>query len=110
LAWAVRGCLDWQNHGLGEPGDVSAATTQYRAEEDRLGAYLTEYCFIAREANVRARDLYAAYRKHAEEAREEVITQTAFGAAMTERGVERYTSNGTRYRGIGLLAEGAVKQ
>lgn len=110
LAWAVRGCLDWQKQGLGEPGEVTAATTQYRVEQDWLGAFLAEYCFITPEANVKARDLYAAYRKHAEEAREEVMTQTALGVAMTERGVERYTSNGTRYRGIGLLAAGTVKQ
>jgi putative DNA primase/helicase len=32
LAWAVRGCLDWQKYGLGEPEAVRAATDAYRAE------------------------------------------------------------------------------
>ena len=29
LAWAVRGCLDWQSDGLGEPEEVKAATKEY---------------------------------------------------------------------------------
>ena len=32
LAWAVRGCLDWQKNGLGEAEEVRAATETYRAE------------------------------------------------------------------------------
>ncbi|MBV9452643.1 MAG: hypothetical protein JOZ19_00760 [Rubrobacter sp.] len=39
LAWAVRGCLDWQKNGLGEPEEVRAATEAYRAEMDVLVAF-----------------------------------------------------------------------
>src|SRR5262249_35064790 len=35
LAWAVRGCLDWQQQGnLGEPDSVRKATSSYRDEMD----------------------------------------------------------------------------
>src|SRR5207249_4861041 len=34
LAWAIRGCLDWQREGLGEPDEVRAATAAYRAQQD----------------------------------------------------------------------------
>jgi putative DNA primase/helicase len=32
LAWCVRGCLEWQRHGLAEPDEVKAATKKYRIE------------------------------------------------------------------------------
>jgi hypothetical protein len=31
-----------------------------------------------------------------------------FGAAMTEKGFERYTNNGTWYRGVALIDNGAA--
>ena len=33
LAWAVRGCVKWQEKGLGEPTEVLEATQEYREEE-----------------------------------------------------------------------------
>jgi putative DNA primase/helicase len=34
LAWAVRGCLEYQKHGLKSPPQVDAATKEYREESD----------------------------------------------------------------------------
>jgi putative DNA primase/helicase len=42
LAWAVRGCLDWQKNGLGEPRAVLEATASYREESDPLGDFFVE--------------------------------------------------------------------
>jgi len=39
LAWAVRGCLEWQHVGLGDPPTVIQATKTYREESDLLGAF-----------------------------------------------------------------------
>lgn len=36
LAWAVAGCLLWQQYGLGAPLEVTHATDQYRRESDTL--------------------------------------------------------------------------
>ena len=33
LAWAIRGCLDWQNDGLGLPVAVKEASQAYREEQ-----------------------------------------------------------------------------
>ena len=44
LAWLVRGCLDWQREGLGEPEAVRAATASYRNESDLLGQFFEEVC------------------------------------------------------------------
>lgn len=106
LAWAVRGCLDWQASGLKPPAAVVAATTGYRNEMDVIGAFLDEAAVLAPTASAAAGDLYAAYTAWCDEGGEHAINQRRFGAQLTERGLERYKSNGVwRYRGIGLLSD-----
>jgi putative DNA primase/helicase len=39
LAWAVRGCLAWQERGLDEPEAVVRATFAYRSAEDHLARF-----------------------------------------------------------------------
>ena len=46
LAWAVRGCLEWQRHGLGFPQKVVEATAEYRNEEDVVQQFIDEICTI----------------------------------------------------------------
>jgi len=105
LAWMVRGCLEWQRRGLGEPQAVVDATKKYRSEEDQLGGFLDECCYVNPTVMIKAKDLYRCYTQYAEGAREAVLSQTAFGAAMTERGFERRKSNGVWYIGVALLTE-----
>jgi len=40
LAWAVRGCIAWQQQGLNPPRKVLDATAQYQNESDEIQAYL----------------------------------------------------------------------
>ena len=105
LAWAVRGCLDWQQHGLGEPEAVRAAVAQYRGEMDVLGTFLTECCVEGKGCTARAGDVYAAYKKWCEANGEYVASQTAFGTSIAERGIARRKSNGIWYDGLGLISE-----
>jgi phage/plasmid-associated DNA primase len=44
FAWCVRGCLDWQRHGLGIVEAVEKATAQYRREQDVIGEWISERC------------------------------------------------------------------
>jgi putative DNA primase/helicase len=106
LAWAVRGCFEWQADGLGEPIEVTEATDEYRGEMDVLGAFLAESCIEGRQCAVKASTLYAAYAKWAEKTGEHAVNQRRFGLAITERGFERYSNNGTWYRGLGIVTEG----
>jgi putative DNA primase/helicase len=47
LAWAVQGCLTWQQRGrLEEPQPVLDATQEYRAEMDDIGRFLNEVCIL----------------------------------------------------------------
>ena len=103
LAWCMRGCLDWQREGLGYPLDVEQATENYRSDQDLLGAFLLERCLTGPEYKVRAGEIYAAYKAYCEAAGEFVISQKRLGAQLSERGFNRFTSNGVWYESIGLL-------
>lgn len=108
MAWAVRGCLEWQRDGLKPPDVVKAATDAYRAEQDVLAAFLDECCVVNRRAEARAADLYKAYTEWCERTGEYADKQRKFGESLTERGFERDKGTaGVRvYRGIGLLDSG----
>lgn len=103
LAWAVRGCLDWQQEGLRPPTAVTVATEGYRADMDTLAAFLNECCTINPTAKVRATALYAEYTNWCGRTGERAASQILFGQRLTERNFERFTSNGVWYRGIDLF-------
>jgi putative DNA primase/helicase len=105
LAWMVQGCLAWQREGLPLPEKVRAATRAYRASEDALSQFLAERCLTVSGHSCRASHLYQAYKTWSEGLGEEAMSGKAFGNAMTERGHERYTNNGTFYRGVVLRQE-----
>jgi putative DNA primase/helicase len=88
LAWAVRGCLEWQRDGLGEPSAVREATASYRSEMDVLGAFLAERCEESPDAIVSAKRLYYAYAIWSEACRERPVSKRAFGLALEERGFQ----------------------
>jgi putative DNA primase/helicase len=102
LAWLVAGCLEWQRDGLRMPEKVRAATAEYRAAQDVLAAFVADCCLTGPNYSCPATPLYNAYRAWAKDAHEDEISQRRFGDTMSERGYERYTSNGTRYKGLAL--------
>jgi putative DNA primase/helicase len=103
LAWLVRGCLAWQRDGLGTASAVTAATGEYRTEEDTVGAFLTDRATFSDAYRCRASMLYSAYKCWCERTGEHVLGQRDFGLALSKiDGVERYGNNGIWYRGIGF--------
>lgn len=104
LAWAVRGCLDWQKDGLHVPDEVNAATAAYRREMDALAAFLDEHCLIGKDYTAKGPDLYARYTQWAESGRETVFARRKFFNQLRERGCESFTarSNVLYWRGGGL--------
>jgi putative DNA primase/helicase len=91
LAWAVRGCLEWQKRGLTPPASVTGATAAYRSEMDTFSGFLDERCEVAAgdNASVTAGELYAAYRSWAEANGEKPLSQRWFGLRLAERGFGR---------------------
>lgn len=103
LAWAVRGCLAWQQSGLGEPPEVADATASYRLEMDTVGQFLEDCCVTGRSAHASAADLYSSYESWCKDSGEFLMTQRRFGGKLGERGFSQYRERGQRYwLGIGL--------
>jgi P4 family phage/plasmid primase-like protien len=102
LAWCVRGCLKWQEKGLDEPEKVKEATKQYRLEQDVLASFLEEHTLQGPNYRVKCGELYARYKQEAEKGNEDVLSLTAFGESMRERGFETKRSNGKWYLGVAL--------
>ena len=88
LAWAVRGCLAWQEEGLAPPEIVQAATAEYRTEQDMLGAFIDECCVVRPEITAPSSDLYEAYTNWCENNGEMTQTQHRFGRQLRERGLQ----------------------
>jgi len=107
LAWAVRGCLAWQQDGLEEPDPVTEATAGYRQEMDVLGAFFAECCILAPYAKVKASVLYKAYQDWCTTNGEHALVQRNFGMRLSERGLE-HKREGTGYfwHGIGVYTDG----
>jgi putative DNA primase/helicase len=108
LAWAVAGCRLWQKHGLTPPVDVLVATSEYRTESDVIGAFLDECCEVGSTYQVTASELYGGFKRWADENGEYVLSQSAFGRRLEERGFG-VRKSGVKYR-MGLrLTEDASK-
>jgi putative DNA primase/helicase len=109
LAWAVRGCLDWQEkNDLKEPDAVLDATKAYRAEMDSLGRFLDECCVPGDPefVKVKAPLLGRAYHAWCARTGEETLTNTAFIAALEKRNFSRRRGTGNQYywHGVGLIS------
>jgi putative DNA primase/helicase len=103
LAWAVRGCLQWQADGLGEPDAVSIATADYKREMDVMADFIEEHCVLGEEETINAGLLYLTFQAWAEKNGEEVLTQKRFGTQLRERGFAATKKKGQRcWVGLGL--------
>lgn len=110
LAWAVRGCLEWQRNGLKVPQRVQAATAQYRTSQDHLGRFLEECCVVNDTAYVTAKALRETYEEWCRSQGEKAWSAKAVGAELTDRGfdtgmVGRGNDKARTWLGIGLAAD-----
>ncbi len=104
LAWAVRGCVDWQRDGLQTPSSVRATTKDYRDESDIIGQFVEEYCIRKEGAQVQARRLFGFFKEWAESElhmrAQELPSRTAFGTYMGRVFDKKRTSRGIAYEGV----------
>ncbi len=104
LAWAVRGCLEWQEHGLNVPASVAAYTDEYRQENDPLATWLADCCELAPKATEPVRVLRDSYEEWAQANGERAVSAKKFAAALRGHGLQ--DGKGTRgvriWRGISL--------
>jgi len=67
LAWAVKGCLAWQKHGLAVPETIKRATAEYRESQDPLRDFYDEWCEFGQASYVPVKELRTRYDEFAKE-------------------------------------------
>ena len=103
LAWAVRGCLDWQHdgggmRGLGHSEAVAQATAAHREENDEIGAFLAEETLELLPGMPAARSgaVYERYKEWCHRAGMKGMSLRYFSKAMAARDLESYTEGSNR--------------
>jgi putative DNA primase/helicase len=91
LAWLVRGCLAWQEHGLGMPSQVKMATDEYRKESDTVGEFIDDRCVVEPRAQVRAGALYGEFCEWCRDNGERFpsLNRKNFTARLTAKGFSK---------------------
>jgi putative DNA primase/helicase len=103
LRWMIDGCLEWQRVGLAPPTIVLDATEDYFAEQDTLQQWLDDCTEDAGEfAFTRTADLFASWKRWAEEHNIKAGSELIFSAALVDKGFAK-SRNNTGQRGFRRL-------
>jgi putative DNA primase/helicase len=100
LAWAVRGCIEWQRIGLAPPHAVLDATQEYRADMDILSEFIEEKCIL--HASVGNTALYQAFSAWAAANGERPRSHRWLTRALTDRGYKQDPNRSAGRRWLGL--------
>ena len=87
LAWAVRVCLEWQKHGLGEPVEVTQATAAYRHESDPMREFFDLHCVFETEARAPRKHIREAYETYCKENGAEPLGAKRFAEGLRRHSV-----------------------
>jgi len=104
LAWIAAGARRWQAEGLAAPEAVRGATRAYRAEADRIGAWVGACCLLRADAWTTAASLRESYDQWCRAEGERPLGGQRWREALRGLGCEaerRYRGRG--WRGIGLV-------
>jgi putative DNA primase/helicase len=106
LAWAVRGNILYQRHGLNPPDKVIKATMEYRKTEDIYQMFVDERCITGPGLVTQSKVLYDDFTEWFERnIGKRVPSHHRFGRRMQEK-FEKVKVNGVyMYYGIGLSAD-----
>jgi len=103
LAWAIKGCLDWQKKGLAPPSIVTKATDEYFAAQDSLAEWLGERCERQRAFDTSTRTLFTDWKTWATVRGEDAGTEKRFSDAMQRYAAKKKTNRGMVFEGLRLL-------
>jgi putative DNA primase/helicase len=103
LAWAVRGCLEWQGKGIGFPPEVINATKEYQVDVDALGAFIEDCCIVGPTLRGKPAQLYDAYDAWCRMNNEHAVSKKMFGMKLKDRGFTAGKTDSDRWwGGVGL--------
>ena len=90
LNWALAGYQDWAANRLTTPTAVVAATQEYRADSDLIGAFLTDNTQETPGGWVRNGEIYERYSTWSRTNAGDPLTPKAFTQRMLERGYQQH--------------------
>ncbi len=104
LAWAVRGCLEWQRSGLGSCDAVDCSSAAYREEMDRVALFFVEECEFGAGLRISASAVRGAYEAWCKNnGVRSPLSRTEFAERLRERQCVEGKSGPERFwRGIAL--------
>lgn len=98
LGWALKGCLDWQQHRLGRPGSVVAATDEYFEEQDVFGQWVDDRCETGADLWELPTALFGDWTAYAKANGEAPGSFVTFAAKLEKNGFRKGKNNGLRTR------------
>lgn len=104
LAWALEGCLLWQQSGLKQPQSVMDATEEYFEAEDAMGRWIEDRCVLHGNAKALTFELFNDWKQWADSNGEFVGAMRRFSDALLTRRFEKWRNSGGMrgFVGIGL--------
>jgi putative DNA primase/helicase len=106
LAWAVRGCREWQERGLDPPQRVLDAIRAYNVEQDRVARFVEEVCVPRLGARTAVADLARAYAEWCRRQGEDPGGMSFLGDGLDRLGFPRARSHGVRFHEGIVVLEG----
>ncbi len=102
LAWAVRGCLDWQKEGLKPPKVILTASGDWAKASDHLKRFVTETLIDGPGNQIPAGDLYGNYEGWCRRNGETALSTNKFKQAlMTAHNIShKRTKKGSSWIGV----------
>lgn len=88
LAWAVKGCLEYQEQGLSVSSDASGALSFYRDEADIVRRFIRDCCFRIPGGWSTSAELFGAWEAWCRKNRLDAGSIESFGHALETRGFE----------------------
>ena len=102
LAFAVRGCLEWQKEGIQVPQEVLDAVREYKTDMDILGQWVKEKCIAEKDARVQSTPAYENYKQWAIANGHHALSQNAFGRRLKGRFPKEESRAAAFYLGLRL--------
>jgi putative DNA primase/helicase len=88
-SWVVAGGVRWFSEGLARPEIILRTREEWREGMDIIGQFIEECCLLDGDGQVEGSALYARFAEwYKKQGHEHIMTQTAFGIRLGDRGFE----------------------
>ena len=88
LNWALEGYVRFCEVGFNEPDIMIEAVTDYFAEMDLIGQFISECCVVMRDVSSQTKKLWEKYHGWCDDRGERAVTHRRMNTSLRERGFE----------------------